>query len=279
MESFIHPDKFGSLVRSERLKRNMNQIAFYNYLFPNNEKEEETIKKKMNSIENGKQKSVDFEMLLAICQKCDVSADYILGLKKDYRNQDYEFICAYTGLDVNAVHFLHRWALDKSNGADLSMIGKAYFEGEEEEMKKAYNKQTAIIFLRIINFLFKEGKLPSDDKRKKGELYSNLRILYSLFRMCMAKPKTITGTPAFDESDNLNEYMTKNCLDPHTQLILSKALSSMKIDGKEVVIMEDDNDMTYFISMKKILEQIARQDLDRALDDLISAVRYEELNQ
>ncbi len=279
MEVFTHPEKFGSLVRSERRKLNMNQIAFYKYLFPDRRKEEETIKKKMNNIENGKQKSVDFEMLLAICQKCDVSADYILGLNKDYRNHDYEFVCKYTGLDVNSVQILHRWALDKNNGGDLSLIGKAYFEGEEEEMIKAHNKQTGTIFLRIINYLFREKKTPSNDKRKKVGSYSHLRILYSLYLMCMAKPKTITGIPYVDELDNLDKYMTSDNLDPHTHNASSKTLSSVMLDGKETAFMEDENGVTYFISTKEILEQIARRKLDRAIDDFISSVKSEERDQ
>ena len=62
------------------------------------------------------------------------------------------------------------------------------------------------IYMHSLSIIIKprEGKLPSDDKRKKRELYSNLRILHSLYLMCMAKPKTITGTPAFDKSDDLN---------------------------------------------------------------------------
>ena len=279
MEQFIHPEEFGSLVRSERRKLHMNQVDFYNYLFPDNMKEEENIKKKMNIIENGKQKSVDFEMLLAICKKCDVSADYILGLKTDYRNHDYEYVCNFTGLDQNAVQCLHKWVLDKNNGADLSMIGNAFFEDEEEEMNKAYRKQSAIIFLRIINYLFKEGKLPSDNKKKDGEIYSNLRILHSLYLLCMAKPKVISGSPVFDESYNLNEYMNKDYRNPHVNYMHSETLEFMKLDGKKPVFMEDDNDVTYLISMKDILEQIARRHLDKALDDLIISVKQEEQDQ
>ena len=80
MESFIHPTAFGELVRTERKRLKLSQVDFYLFLFPDTNKAEETIKKKMNSIENGKQKSIDFDFLLAVCQKCDVSADYILGM-------------------------------------------------------------------------------------------------------------------------------------------------------------------------------------------------------
>ncbi len=273
MESFIHPYAFGNLVRSERKRLNMNQIDFYNYLFPENKKEEETIKKKMNIIENGKQKSVDFDVLLAICQKCDVSADYILGLKTDYRNHANEFVCNYTGLNEKAIACLHKWNMDKNNGADLSLIGKAFWEDEEEAVNNAYKKQSAIIFLRIINCLFKEGNLPSDNARKDSVFYSNLRILHSLYLMCMAKPETITGTPVFDESNILQKIMDT---DPCLKQLTSNLFHYVKLDGSKPVFMQDNNDVTYPISMKDILEQIARRHLDRALDDLIASVNYDD---
>ena len=275
MESFIHPSVFGNLIRTERQRLNMNQVAFYNFLFPNNDKEEENIKKKMNNIENGKQKSVDFEMLLAICQKCDVSADYILGLKTDYRNQANEFVCCYTGLDENAVNYLHRWNDDKNNGADLSVIGEVYLEEDEQEVSKAYKKQSAIIFLRIINHLFKEGKLSSNNYRAHSDHFYNLRILHALYLMCMAKPKSITGMLLLDEDDTLQEYMLRDLLSPDNRHAIT-ATKYVKLDGNKAVYMEDDSDVIYPISMKEILEQIAHRQLDRAIDDLIASVNQEE---
>ena len=53
MESFIHPVDFGEPVRAERKRLGLNQVAVYRFLFPQTNKEEETIKKKMNNIENG----------------------------------------------------------------------------------------------------------------------------------------------------------------------------------------------------------------------------------
>lgn len=276
MESFTHPYAFGCLVRSERKRLNMNQIDFYNYLFPNNEKEEETIKKKMNSIENGKQKSVDFDMLLAICKKCNVSADYILGLKTDYRNHANEFVCSYTGLNEKAIACLHKWNMDKRNGADLSLIGKAFLGDQEQDVNNAYKKQSAITFLRIINCLFKEGELPSDKKRKDSVFYSNLRILHSLYLMCMAKPETITGTPVFDESDILQDLIATDLFDPYLKQLISNSFQYSRLDGSKPIFMKDDNDVIYPISMKDILEQIARRQLDRALDDLIASVNTDD---
>ena len=64
MELINHPRRFGNTVRSIRKKKHMNQIEFYKYLFPDTDKEDENIKKKMNKIENGKQSSVDFDFFL-----------------------------------------------------------------------------------------------------------------------------------------------------------------------------------------------------------------------
>ncbi len=276
MESYIHPQAFGKLIKNERKRLNMNQIAFYNFLFPGNEKEEETIKKKMNKIENGRQKSVDFDMLLAVCQKCDVSADYILGLKNDYRNHANEFVCSYTGLDEKAVRQLHKWNNDKNNGADLSRIGKAFWGTEESEVISAYNKQTATIFLRIINCLFKEGELPAKNNKKAKEPYSNLRILHSLYLLCMAKPKSLTGTAIIDEAELLDEKQLENIRDPYARYLVSELREHLKLDGTKTVFMEDDNDVVYPVFVKDILEQIARRKLDRGLDQLIASVNYEE---
>ena len=277
-ESFNHLIIFGDIVKKERRRLKMNQIAFYNYLFPGNTKEEETIKKKMNKIENGKQKSVDFDMLFAICQKCGVSADYILGLRNDYRNHENEFVCSFTGLNETAVDQLHRWNNDKNNGADLSMIGKAFYTSEEPLVMNAYKKQTAVIFLRIINYLFKEGELPDDNKSKKSKPYSNLQILHALYLMCMAQPKTLAGTYNSDESDLLTELLSEDFLDPYTKQIITRSLSHLKLDASKPMFMEDDNDVIYLISMKEILEQIARRKLDKGLDQLIASVNYDDLS-
>ena len=96
----------------------MNQIEFYKYLFPDTDKEDENIKKKMNKIENGKQSSVDFDFFLALCHKCDVSSDYLIG-KDSYENFDIKQVCEYTGLSEAAVKQLHKWQTDANNGADL----------------------------------------------------------------------------------------------------------------------------------------------------------------
>ena len=275
MESFIHLTAFGELVRTERKRLKLSQVDFYLFLFPDTNKAEETIKKKMNSIENGKQKSIDFDFLLAVCQKCDVSADYILGIKPDYRNYTNEYICNYTGLNENAVSFLHGWSVDKNNEADLSLIGEAFWEEHEEEVNKAYKKQTAITFLRIINYLFMEGELPADNTRKTRETYCNLRILHSLYLMCMAKPISITGTPVIDDADLLNEYLNNDLCDPFARHYIWE-LMHPNLDGSRPVFMEDDNHVHYPVSMKDVLEQIARRQLDRNLDQLIAAVNNDE---
>ena len=113
---------FGERLKTIRRQKNMSQVKFYNYLYPHNEKSEETIKKKMNMIERGKQKSLDLDFVLTVCHRCDLSVDFLLGIRDDYRNYDLKYICDYTGLDQEAVGWLHKWNQGKNNGADISRI-------------------------------------------------------------------------------------------------------------------------------------------------------------
>ena len=268
MELISYLLRYGECVRTERSKMKMSQVEFYNYLFPGNTKEEENIKKKMNMIENGKQKSLDLEFLLALCHKCSVSADYILGIDKDYSNHEIEFVCNYTGLEENAVKHLHRWCVGKNNGADPSKIDEVYIgdEGEQEYWRR-YEKQIGIQFLRIINYLFKEGKR----KKTKGDLhkgkYSNLTILHSLYLLCMSKPERVFGHLVATEDD----YTLWNLINrsPHASYCIY-------LDPQKPIHLQDDSKVWYPFQAKEILEQIARNRLNKDLDWLIEQVKMDE---
>ena len=230
----------------------------------------------MNSVENGKQKTVDFAFLLAVCQKCQVSADYILGLKTDFRNHENQFVSDYTGLDETAVIQLHKWNKDRNNEVDLSILGRAFRDDEELLAEKAYAKQTGTTFLRIINYLFKEGELPSSILKNKTEPYSNLLILHSLYLLCMAQPKVLTGAVKRDEIDGLEELLMFKAANPaYDDNPLMRYLDYMKLDGSKLMVLEDENNVFYPVSMKEILEQIARRKLDKGLENLIASVNQD----
>ena len=92
----------------------------------------------------------------------------------------------------------------------------------------------------------------------------------------MPKPKVLIGTSFLDESDNLYYILNGNFFDPYTKNAISESLRCTKLDVTKPIFMEDDNNVLYPIYIKEILEQIARRQLDRALDQLIASVNYEE---
>ena len=271
MESFSYLLRFGAIVRKERNALHLNQVEFYKYLFPDTTKQDENIKKKMNIIENGKQASVDIDLFLALCDKCDVSADYLLGMNP-FRNHDIESICKYTGLSENAVRQLHTWQNDANNGGDISRIGNAFWSGEEErQMNLAYAKLNAIQYLKILNCLFSESETKDlINGKKRTEKYSNVGVLYSLHLLCITKPYRILGKPMLNETlgEGYEYYLEHN---PYLQRLFDQ----VSLNAAEDMILQDENDVWYPINMNTVFEQIARNHLNKSLDRLIESIKKE----
>lgn len=80
----------------------------------------------------------DAEILCRIAQKCNVSADYLLGLQKEpVLNEDAKAVCKYTGLSEEAVHTLHKIADDAANYDEFEEeIIQLYGEDLNQEIKK-----------------------------------------------------------------------------------------------------------------------------------------------
>ena len=58
----------------------------------------------------------DAVTLKIIAEKCNVSADYLLGLREDpTTDRDVQFIADYTGLAAEAVETMHRFAFMRNN--------------------------------------------------------------------------------------------------------------------------------------------------------------------
>ncbi len=272
MELINHPRRFGNTVRSIRKKKHMNQIEFYKYLFPDTDKEDENIKKKMNKIENGKQSSVDFDFFLALCHKCDVSSDYLIG-KDSYENFDIKQVCEYTGLSEAAVKQLHKWQTDANNGADLSIIGNVVVGDDGDiKMHQAYNKQFALEYLKILNYLFTEidTKETIFGETKKIRC-SNIGVLNSLHTLCIKEPKKIVGTPIMGETfEGYEDFLFK--MHPHLKTVLER----VTIDASSTVILQDDSEIWYPLDVKSIIEQIGRRHLDKSIDRLIDTIKNDK---
>lgn len=271
MESIIHSRRFGDIVRSKRNEMKHTQIEFYKFLFPDTEKEDENIKKKMNAIENGKQKTVDFDFFLAMCSKCDVSADYLVGIDV-FENKDVKYICEYTGLSQAAIKQLHSWKKGADNGADLSLIGQAFWGDEgEKAVEDAYVKQTSTQYLRILNHLFAEHTAEKRIEGKKRSFQaSNVSVFYALYTLCFARPSIIHGNVLIEET-----------LDGFERIIVSKhpelvnRLERAAIDATSPMVFKDDSEVWYSLNVKDVLEQISRRNLDKAIERLLQSISEE----
>ena len=256
MESISHLIDFGEKVRNIRKKLDMSQIEFYKYLFPESNSSEEAIKKKLHNIENGVQKSVDLEIFLRICDKCDISADYLLGIEKHYSNYERKAIGNYTGLSDKAIKQLHEWNLAKNiNVNDYCFDEVALIEDElhdDSELIKI-NKDSAMLFLGMFNLLFEEGKHTiTVHDRKYEEAYSNLSIIHSLYMLCMDQPKVISGHLT-------NEYMEEAF--GYTHLFDDY----VKIDASRVSF-EDETNVLFPLNVEMLIHQYAWKRLETAVD-------------
>ena len=266
METKCYPEEFGKIFKRIRKERKLTQIEMYETLFPDYHKTDENAKKYINSIEHGKTKTLNTELVIRFCKEFGVSADYLLGIKDDYTNHEIEFVCEYTGLEENAVKQLHEWCVDKNNGSDTSKIDEAFLEEEEEEHLRMHKKQDGIAFLRIVNYLFKSGTKKSSN-RKRIEHYSNLRILYALYLLSMAKPKEVYAS--FIPNDYAEFLMTQNSP-------IKSWFHHAKVDLSQPISMSDNNSIYYLISPKETLEVLGRKQLIDGVEWLIEQVKQDD---
>ncbi|MBR3532752.1 MAG: helix-turn-helix transcriptional regulator [Clostridiales bacterium] len=269
MESNSHLIEFGNYFRNTRKEHKLSQIEMYEKLFPDVPKTDENAKKFINSIEHGKMKTLNAELVIRFCKMFDVSADRLLGIRKDYTNHELEFVCEYTGLEENAVKQLHEWCISKNNGSDISKVDEAFLEEEEEEHIKMHEKLEGIAFLRIVNYLFKSGTKKSSTK-KKPERYSNLRILYALYLLSMAKPKEVYASVI--PNDYAEYLMMQN---PY----INNWFHHTNVDLNQPISMLDNNSIHYLITPKETLEVLGRKQLDEGVEWLIEQVKHDDISE
>ena len=267
MESKVLLMSFAECFRRKRKEFKKTQIAFYEYLYPEKKKEPENIKKYISNIENAKIKNLDAELVIRFCKKCDVSADYLLGISTDYSNHETELVCKYTGLNENVVQQLHEWNEDKNNGSDLSQIDNAFTQDEEEEHEKMLRKQAGTSFLRIINYLF-ETKPRKISKRKKAEdPFYNVTILHSLYMLCMARPREVLAH--WTVTDDLEELFKH---EPYAKT----CFEGLNVDISKGLVLIDNNSVWHPIDLKCLMEEYGKRHLMEELDQLIYQIRNED---
>lgn len=267
MEQNDYLCEFGKCFKNVRKEKKLTQVGIYRVLYPDVENSEENIKKLINKIENGKMKTLNADLVIRFCKTFNVSSDFLLGINRDYTNHELEFVCEYTGLEETAVNQLHEWNIDKNNGSDISKLGEAFFAEEEEEHLKMHRKQMGIAFLRIVNYLFKSGTKYGNKKKGKGEQYSNLSILYSLYLLSMAKPKEVYASVIPD--DYLSFIM-------HHYPNLGINLDYVSIDHNSPITLVDNNNVHYILNPKTTLEHYGKMTLNDSVEWLIQQVKNDD---
>ncbi len=82
------------------------RVDFYNFLYDNESISKESKQKNVYNWECSED-SIPIPVLKKICEKCNCSSDYLLGIEKEV-NHDIHFICNSTGLSEDAVETLIR---------------------------------------------------------------------------------------------------------------------------------------------------------------------------
>lgn len=108
-EKIFHKDTIGGRVYELRNRLGFNspsgRIDFYNFLYDDVKIDDSSKSKNVYNWECSED-SIPIPVLKKICEKCNCSSDYLLGIEKE-RNHDLHFICNYTGLSVDAIDCLH----------------------------------------------------------------------------------------------------------------------------------------------------------------------------
>lgn len=241
----------GKLIQSERNKRNMSQTKFYRFLFPLSVREDDNIRRIMREIEHGERKTVDYEFLIALHDKCELSMDYLFGYETEYPTHENKHVCEYTGLSAHTVDILHSYAL--WNNID---IPDATNEMSDEELKaRCINLSQKIESKWILNIL---DLLFTEQKNKKKTMFPNMKILHEMYMMCASVPESVWG--AILEEVELAK----------TGQFLLDRTHEIKMDS---LYMEDSFHAINPINIVELHQRMWRERLMNDLDKLADQVR------
>ena len=244
--------ELGDKVRSLRKRKKMNQVTFYRDLYPEKVLEEENIKKKMNAIENGTRKTVDYDFLFRLCDKYEVSLDYLFGFETEYPNYENKAVSNYTGLSSEAVGQLHFWS--KYKDKDIPEISSDMSEKQFKEwaLEKTRKGEAQWILDITSKLLEKKGV-----KDKKSGI-ADLSILYDIYMMSLEPPETITGIPEEIAKGDM-EYMQK--------IYQAEKIST------ESISFRDSMGEIHSIDIGAVNQQIWKERLLKDIDVFISEIR------
>ena len=257
METNTPLERLGDFVYTQRKKLNMNQISFYRFLFPEKNLEDENIKKKMNAIEHGKGKELNYELLFRLHEKFDLSFDYLFGFETEYPNYDNKAACKYTGLEPESIRQLHFWS------KYLNKETPEYIQGMTKQQQRDYVKERSRIveakwIFAIINALLQ----PKSDADIKDGI-SDLSILYDIYMMMTNDIKQIKGFPLDGEESNLSWY--------------EKPSKSIALRA-DALFFTDSMTETHMVNISEVNKKIWEERLLRDIDSMILYLKDKKTN-
>ena len=251
MESERYLSATSSRILETRKRNKMTQVQFYKKLYPSEDKSDDSIRKKMNTIENEKMKEVDFDLLFRLCKYFDVSLDYLFGLKTDYPNYKNKAVCKYTGLSPDAVQQLHFW--NEYSQKDKPEFRQGMTEVEVREWQRETERITdSKWIMEIVDRLL---GFKSDEEKKNG--VANMTIFYDLYMLSIGAPEVVKGI--------LEETARADI--PY----IDKIYQSVNIAADSLSYVDEMHE-SHPISIDKINRQIWKERLMKDVDDFIADI-------
>ena len=247
----------GDTVVRERKKRNMTQKEFYEFLFPDSNLDDKSIKSWMNNVEHGRRKTIDPDLLYLLHEKCNLGMDNIFGYETEFPNHENENASRYTGLSTEATELLHGLAVAFS--AEIPPLEECKDDKSYElRCKIRSDKQDAEWILMILEVLL------SEDIQTSDQMLPNYNILFDLYMLSATEPESLKGIikGTVSDDDGLMEVAGK--------------YEELYVDG---LYMHDSFGFSHTINIDEVHQQIWKNKLNGDIERFISIIKSKELNK
>jgi len=177
--------------------------------------------------------------------------DYLFGYETEFPNYESKNAVNYTGLSVETIELMHKLAEDKK--IIVHNYSPNMSEKEAKKRMELYDRKFDAEWVsKIVNILFTENK------DYKGNLFSNLSVLYDIYMICASEPSNVRGIPqkAINDKDDLLTRITK----------------AEEINPNSLT-MKDAFGVVHPIDVNKINQQIWKDQLICDLDKVSSRVK------
>lgn len=247
----------GDTVVRERKKRNMTQKEFYEFLFPDSNLDDKSIKSWMNNVEHGRRKTIDPDLLYHLHEKCNLGMDNIFGYETEFPNHENKNACRYTGLSATAAELLHKFAVAFS-AEPLPLEECKNDEDYKQRCQALSDKQEAEWILMVLELLL------SEDYKSSDQTLPNYSILFDLYMLSVTEPERLNGI-----------IKGTVCADDGLMDVAGK-YEELYVDS---LYMHDSFGFSHQVKIDEVHQQIWKNHLYRDIDRLISIIESKKQNK